>query len=88
MEFYGVLSLANALNKRGSYLVISYLVIDQTAAACRGLGSNSESNHSQNSIKLPLAPHQFSSVLSSFSFLSLGVMVTSLKKKFAALPSP
>jgi len=39
----GVVSLANALNKRGSYLVISYLVIDQTAAACRGLGSNSES---------------------------------------------
>jgi len=78
-----VLSLANALNKRGSYLVT-----DQTAAACRGLGQASSPHvrilSQQNCLSL-LINFPLSSLLFSFLF-SLAVMVTSLKKKFAALP--
>ena len=44
---------------------------------------NSESNHSHNSIKLPLAPHHYFSL--PFSFLiSLGGTVNSCKHKFAS----
>jgi len=87
----GVLSLANTLN-RGSYLVIdqtAYCSLSWTWWGVITPCSNSESNQSQNSIKclsllinfpLPSLPLSF--------LLSLGVMVTSLRKKLAALPSP